>query len=83
MRTTPHRSTNQAPTIMRLTEVMEVIGLSRASIYRLMEAGDFPRQFKIGMAAVGWLRCEVEEWVDERANARSPCSTSVIDAAAA
>jgi prophage regulatory protein len=62
--------TSALPTVMRLTEVVRVIGLSRASIYRLVVAGEFPRQFKIGTSAVGWLREEIEAWIIERAGQR-------------
>lgn len=70
MQPASYRTTNEAPAIIRLPEVIRVIGLSRASIYRFMEAGDFPRQFKLGTSAVGWLRKEVEAWIDERAGQR-------------
>ena len=75
-----HNISTEYPTIMRLPEVMRVICLSRASIYRMVEAGSFPRQFKIGTAAVGWLRSEVQAWVSERANAR-PNTLSLNEAA--
>jgi len=64
------QSTTKFPIIMRLPEVMRVIGLSRASIYRMVESGDLPRQLKIGTSAVGWLKVEIEDWVIRRANLR-------------
>lgn len=52
--------------ILRIAQVMDVCGLSKASIYRLGKLGLFPKPFKIGLAAVGWDEAEVEFWVFER-----------------
>ncbi|MFA7398979.1 MAG: AlpA family phage regulatory protein [Sideroxydans sp.] len=54
------------PRILRIDEVSERIGLSRATIYRLMDLGMFPKNFRIGLKAVGWLQSEVERWITER-----------------
>jgi prophage regulatory protein len=62
--------TPSIPTIIRLPEVLRRIGLSRPTVYRMMKAGTFPQQVKLGAAAVGWLRVEVEQWIGERARAR-------------
>jgi len=58
------------PQIMRLHEVMNTVGLSRPSIYRLMKEGTFPAQVKLSTASVGWLRSEVEAWIAKRVSAR-------------
>jgi prophage regulatory protein len=54
------------PRILRLHQVAETVGLSRASIYRLMNLGLFPKSVRIGMKAVGWVQAEVEMWIIER-----------------
>ena len=33
--------------LLRRREVEEIVGLSRSSIYRMMESGDFPKSVKI------------------------------------
>ena len=58
------------PAIIRLPEVMNTVGLSRPTIYRMMKAGMFPQQIKLGTAAVGWLRSEVEQWINRRLQQR-------------
>ena len=52
--------------ILRIHQVTETIGLSRASIYRLMRLGLFPKSIKIGIKAVGWVQAEIEMWIAER-----------------
>lgn len=64
-------TTHTPPSIIRLPELLATVGLSRPSVYRMMKAGTFPQQVKLGTAAVGWLRAEVEQWIAERARARS------------
>ena len=53
------------PALMRLPEVMAVTGYSRASIYRLIQQGRFPRPVKLtGGRASGWLKAEVRAVIE-------------------
>lgn len=52
--------------ILRIDQVTDTVGLSKASIYRLGKLGLFPKPFKIGIAAVGWDEAEIEFWIFER-----------------
>ena len=52
--------------ILRLNQVTNAVGLSKASIYRLAKLGLFPKPFKIGITAVGWDEAEIEFWIFER-----------------
>ncbi len=40
--------------LLRRREVEKITGLSRSSIYRLMEISDFPRPVRIGPGAMRW-----------------------------
>lgn len=62
--------TSNPPVIIRLPEVCGMIGLSRASIYRMVSAGTFPASVPLGIKAVGWLRSEVDGWIAGRVQAR-------------
>ena len=50
-------------------EVEEIVGLSRTSIYRLMESGEFPRPVRITKKAVRWPESTIGKWLAERAKA--------------
>lgn len=52
--------------VLRLHQVVDAVGLSKATIYRLAKSGKFPKPFKIGIAAVGWDEAEIEFWIFER-----------------
>ncbi len=50
--------------LLRLSDVTQITGLSRATVYRLIEKDRFPRPRRIGDRAVAWVDSEVEEWAD-------------------
>ena len=52
--------------ILRRPEVERITSLSKASIYRAMAAGSFPRPLKIGVRSVGWPEEEIRAWVATR-----------------
>ena len=51
---------------MRLPEVKSVTGLSKSSIYDLIQANSFPAPVPLGERTVAWVRSEVQEWAAER-----------------
>jgi len=52
--------------ILRRHEVEARTGLPRSSLYRLIAAGDFPKQRRLSPATVGWLDSEISDWIDSR-----------------
>ena len=66
---------------LRLAEVSNRVGLSRATIYRLMDAGEFPKQIQITLRSVAWLEKHVDDWVQARVEKRgtdAPASCLVV-----
>ena len=51
--------------ILRLPEVIELTGLSRSTIYRLIEKGEFPTQLQLSTRTSGWRLDEIEIWIEE------------------
>jgi prophage regulatory protein len=58
--------------ILRLPEVINRVGLRRASIYSYMAIGAFPQQVVLGPRAVGWLESEIDAWLATKIKARQP-----------
>lgn len=50
--------------LIRRPEVEALTGLSRTSIYRMMEEGDFPRPVRVGKRAVAWREADLADWLD-------------------
>lgn len=58
--------------LIRRPEVQKRTGLSRSTIYLLMEQNKFPQSIKIGDRACAWIDAEIDEWIKNRiAAARS------------
>ena len=55
--------------ILRCAEVTRRTSLSKASVYRLLRAGDFPQPVRLGQRAVGWRAEEIDEWLASRERA--------------
>ena len=52
--------------IIRLPEVIKMTGLRRTSILSFAKDGSFPKPFKIGVKAVGWLESDINNWIEDR-----------------
>ncbi|MEL7802756.1 AlpA family transcriptional regulator [Sulfitobacter pontiacus] len=52
--------------ILRCQDVQEVTGLSRSTIYRMMNRDDFPQATKLGIRAIGWRQSAVDSWIEGR-----------------
>lgn len=49
--------------IVRLPEVTRRTGLHRATIYRKIADGTFPRQIKLSINCSGWYESDINAWV--------------------
>jgi prophage regulatory protein len=52
--------------ILRRAQVQERTGLSRSSIYKLMQEGTFPKSVSLSARAVGWRSNHIDQWLEER-----------------
>jgi prophage regulatory protein len=52
--------------VLRLKDVIQIVGLSRSSIYGLKASGSFPKSFMLGARAVGWSSDDIESWLNSR-----------------
>jgi prophage regulatory protein len=53
-------------TVIKIAEVSYQTGLSRATIYREIKAGNFPKQLQLSPQRVGWLQWEIDAWKSAR-----------------
>ncbi len=52
--------------MLRLRDVIALTGLQRDTIYRLGNAGKFPRPRKLSERASAWREDEVRAWIESR-----------------
>lgn len=57
-----HAHINNNP-LLRLTQIKQLTGLSKSSIYLFMKSGNFPSPIKIGKRAVAWRSSDIDTWL--------------------
>lgn len=67
MSTKPH---DPRPQLERPADVLARVGFSKATLYRRISAGTFPRPIRLGERSVAFLVTEVDAWIADRAQAR-------------
>lgn len=58
--------------LIALRKVEEDCGFSKASIYRMMARGEFPKPAKRAGRSVRWLKSEVQQWVRNEWRPQAP-----------
>jgi prophage regulatory protein len=54
-------------TFLRTKQVLRMLGVSRTTLWRMVQAGEFPRPVTISRRATGHVLEEVEAWMKARA----------------
>lgn len=65
----PGRRVGITPEIYRLPEVVAICGLSRSTVYAMIDRGEVPRLVQLGSLAVGWRHTDIEAWLAGRPTA--------------
>jgi prophage regulatory protein len=52
--------------LVRLRELVKLLSISRANVYRLMKMGKFPQSTKLTERTVVWRLSELEAWIQEK-----------------
>lgn len=55
--------------LISTTQVMEMLGVSRSTLWRLVQAGQFPPPVRLSRGRTAYVRQAVEEWISARAHA--------------
>ena len=53
---------NNSQRLLTIEEVVEITGLSRATVYRKIKRGRFPVPIKLSPRRVAWWKEEIELW---------------------
>lgn len=61
---------NQFPLIISVKDVCKLTSLSRAFVSKIRAEGKFPAPVHLGEKRIGFVRAEVEAWLNERIAAR-------------
>jgi prophage regulatory protein len=64
--------------LIRLPAVIDMTGISRAHIFRLIKAAKFPRSVATGPNSRAWVLSEIQSWVADRIAARDDGSDAEL-----
>lgn len=56
--------------LLRKPAVLDRIGVSDTTLWRLERRGDFPKSIRISPGAVAWREHDIEAWIASRAGVR-------------
>jgi prophage regulatory protein len=56
--------------IFKVGQVAEEISVSIPQVYKLASLGEFPKPIKLGERGSGWLKTEIDAWLQSRVEAR-------------
>lgn len=52
--------------LIRREEVIDMVGLSRSTIYTLMKNSEFPLSIKLSERSVAWRRGDIQNWINDK-----------------
>lgn len=55
-----------ATRLLRMRQVLEMVGLSKSQVYRMMQQAKFPLPIQVSERCKRWLLEDVESWQNER-----------------
>jgi len=56
--------------LIRISEVIDMTGLSRSCIYRYINEERFPMSVSLSPRSVAWVESEIQQWIAERVERR-------------
>jgi prophage regulatory protein len=62
----------QTTRLIRIRQVMNLVGLSKSHIYHLAAQGRFPKSIPLvpGGTSVAWIETEIEDFINQQIKAR-------------
>jgi prophage regulatory protein len=68
----PAEQPNNQPRFLKVREVCQRTSISRTSLYRMVEAKEFPHPAQISDHRIAFLESAVTAWIEQRAQASQP-----------
>lgn len=65
-----HVATPEPDRLLRLRDVVAMVGLGSSTIYRKMAGGEFPAPVRLGTASVRWREADLKRWMADLQAAR-------------
>jgi len=70
------RAIEETDRVLRCSDVVVLVRVCRASIYKWEKKGLFPKRIQLGPRVVSWRRSDVLKWLDARSRNAGDNATS-------
>ena len=57
------KSHNQIDAIVRPKNLVQILGIHMTTLWRWIQAGEFPQPMRLNKKTIGWRQSTVEEWL--------------------
>lgn len=57
---------NQLVRVIRINEMISLLGCSRSSLHRWVKQGSFPQPKMMGKKTIGWLESDYISWLEQK-----------------
>ncbi len=62
------RDAGEKSPFLNLKQDLELVPISRSTIYIMIEAGEFPKPKKLGSRSISWAKEDVNSWIKQKLN---------------
>ena len=52
--------------LFKLPDLIDLTGMSRSTILRMVDSGNFPKPIKLNLRTNAWVEAEIKDWIAER-----------------
>jgi prophage regulatory protein len=56
--------------IIKRKELLELVSMSKSSLYNHVAENRFPKPIKLAKRSVGWLTSDIQEWFEQKKGER-------------
>lgn len=60
--------------LIRLPQVLQMVPVSKTTWYAMIKANEAPRPVDLGPRSVAWVKEDIENWIQQKADARKLAS---------
>jgi prophage regulatory protein len=56
--------------MLRINQVMTITAMSKTTIYRWINANQFPKPINLSSKSVAWLESDINDWIQSKIEAK-------------
>lgn len=56
--------TKDQQVLLKIKQVLELVPVGKTTLYKMIDAGKFPRPIRLSERAVAWRKSDILQWID-------------------